>query len=134
MADEKVNVKVAPADKREVQAKWLDLQLARKNFDYVAAIFGQKLPKVAYSKRKNGKKKRLNNTAIRTGKKKDHSMNRAASPLSKHMQFFGHYMQAGMILNKAETDFSEILQSQEKKKGGSIKQLIADSQAKPATA
>ena len=38
---EKVNVKVSEEDKREVKARWLDMQLARKNFDYVEAIFGQ---------------------------------------------------------------------------------------------
>jgi len=134
MIDNKAQVKVAPASKREVKAKWLDMHLARKNFDYVSAIFGQKLPKVQYSKRVNGKKKRLNNTSIRNGSKKDRSISRTASPVSKHMEFFRHYMQAGMILQGAERAFSDILQEQEKKKGGSIKQLIADSQAKPAAA
>lgn len=124
MSEEKV--KVAPADKREVQAKWLDMQLARKNFDYVAAIFGQKLPKAAYSKRKNGKKKRLNNTAIRRGEKKTGNVSVTPDSRSKYAQFFQEYMKAGMILRQAEQAFSDILKKQEKKGKGSIKALIEE--------
>lgn len=134
MGDPTKRVKVAPTDKKEVQKKWFDLQLARKNFDYAAALFRSPLPKVAYSKRKNGKKKRLNNTSIRKGSKKDHTMSREPSGLSKYAHFFREYMKAGMILNQAEQDFREALQAQEKKKGGSIKDIIAEAQAKPATA
>ena len=107
---EKVNVKVSEEDKREVKARWLDMQLARKNFDYVAAIFGQKLPKVAYSKRKNGVKKRLNAT------KNDRR--------SKNMQWFGQYMQAGQILKQAETAFQDVLKAQQDK-GITPEQLVS---------
>lgn len=110
MTDEKVTVKVSDKDKKEVQAKWMDMQLARKNFDYVAAIFGQKLPKVAYSKRKNGVKKRLNNT-------KNDSR-------SKYMQWFGAYMQAGQILKQAEMAFQEVLKAQQDK-GVTPEQLVS---------
>ena len=109
-SDQVKNIKVSAEDKREVKARWLDMQLARKNFDYVAAIFGQNLPKVAYSKRKNGVKKRLNAT------KNDRR--------SKYMQWFGHYMQAGQILKQAETAFQDVLKAQQDK-GIKPEQLVS---------
>lgn len=118
-ADKVKKVKVKAADKKEVQAKWMDMQLARKNFDYVAAIFRHSMPKVIYSKRKNGKKVRLNNT-------KGHKD-------SKYMQWFGAYMQAGMLLKQAEQAFSDALAGQEKKSKGSIKAIL-DEQAPKAVA
>jgi len=127
MADVK-KVKVARADKKEVQARWMDMQLARKNFEFAASIFRSPLPKVAYSKRKNGKKKRLNNTAIRrnTLKGVGHSIVRDVHPHSKHSKFFQVYIQAGMLVRQAEDAFSAALQGQEKKKKGSIKALIEE--------
>lgn len=125
MAEEqRKNVKVAKEDTNRIKMLWFDLILARKNYNLVGAIYGQNLPKVAYSKRKNGKKKRLNASVVKTGSKKLKTINREPSRLSKHMNFFGRFMQAGMILQKAETAFSEALAEQEKKKGGSIKDLI----------
>lgn len=107
---DQVKIKVSEEDKREVKARWLDMQLARKNFDYVAAIFGQNLPKRAYSKRRNGVKKRLNNT------KNDRR--------SKYMQWFGQYMQAGQILKQAEQAFADVLKKQQDK-GVTAEQLLA---------
>jgi hypothetical protein len=42
------------------------------------------------------------------------------------MQWFGQYMQAGMILKQAEQAFSDALARQEKKGKGSIKALIEE--------
>lgn len=113
MADtkkEQVSIKVSEEDKRKVKAKWLDMQLARKNFDYVAAIFQQNLPKRAYSKRRNGVKKRLNAT------KNDRR--------SKYMQWFIQYIQAGQILKQAETAFQDALKAQQDK-GVTPEQLVS---------
>lgn len=120
-------VKVKPADKKEVQARWMDMQLARKNFDYIASIFKDPLPKHLYSKRKNGKKVKLHQSALRqrTGLQKGR-VSRSAAPDSKYMQWFGQYMQAGMILKQAEQAFSDALARQEKKGKGSIKALIEE--------
>lgn len=127
MTEEVKKVKVKAADKKEVQARWMDMQLARKNFDYVAAIFKGNLPKHAYSKRKNGKKVKLHQSALRTrnGLEKG-NVSRDAARSSKYMQWFGAYMQAGMMLKQAEQAFSDALAGQEKKSKGSIKAILEE--------
>jgi len=121
-------VKVKAADKKEVQARWMDMQLARKNFDYVASIFKHPLPKHLYSKRKNGKKVKLHQTAIRTRNinSMKRQITRDAAKDSKYMQWFGAYMQAGMLLKQAEQAFSDALARQEKKGKGSIKAILEE--------
>lgn len=106
---------------------YAEMLMARKELDYFTRICAFALPKHAYSKRKNGKKVRLNNTAIRTGNRKTHQISRNSADSSKFNTLNMMRIKAQIIFNGKEEAFRESLKDFTEKKKGNIKELIGAS-------